>query len=379
MSQTFDLVSDLVRRASVTPDDAGCQPLLCSRLEPLGFTCETLRFGEVTNLWACRGGEGPTLAFVGHTDVVPTGPESQWSSPPFEPTVRDGMLYARGSADMKGSIAAFVTAVERFVARHTSHRGAIALLITSDEEGPALNGTRRVVETLQDRGTHIDYCLVGEPSSEEAVADTIKIGRRGSLHGHLTVRGIQGHVAYPHRASNPVHEFASALTDLVNARWDEGNTSFPPTTFQISNIGAGTGATNVIPGTLRVDFNFRYSSEVTAEDLRYEVEHRLDHHELDYEIDWHLSAKPFLTESGALVEATQAAIYETTGRETHPSTAGGTSDGRFVAAMGAQIVELGPVNRSIHQIDEHVRVADLDVLSEIYERILERLLGREKD
>ncbi|WP_435104416.1 succinyl-diaminopimelate desuccinylase [Arhodomonas sp. AD133] len=374
MSDTLDLTCELIRRVSVTPEDAGCQALLAERLEPLGFACETLAFGEVTNLWARRGTAGPLLAFAGHTDVVPSGPETEWRTPPFEPSVHEGLLYGRGAADMKGSVAAFVTALERFLAYHPEHTGSVALLITSDEEGPAVNGTRRVMEALAERGETIEHCLVGEPSSEALVADTIKIGRRGSFHGHLTVRGIQGHVAYPHRARNPVHEFGPALAELAATEWDRGNGSFPATTFQISNLQAGTGASNVIPGNLHVDFNFRFSTEVTEDDLRARTEAILSRHGLDYEIEWELSARPFLTDRGPLLEATRHAIEAVTGRATTPSTAGGTSDGRFIAPTGAQVVELGPLNRSIHQIDEHVAVSDLETLSAIYEGILQRLL-----
>lgn len=375
-SATVDLACDLIRRKSLTPDDAGCQAMLTARLEALGFRCEHLPFGGVKNLWARYGDARPLLAFVGHTDVVPSGPETQWSTPPFEPTLRQGQLYGRGAADMKGSLAAFVTACERFLNRNpTPLRGSVALLITSDEEGDAIDGTARVVQTLEARGELIDMCLVGEPSSESVIGDTIKIGRRGSLHAHLTVQGIQGHVAYPRRASNPIHQFAPALLELTARTWDEGNSSFPPTTMQISNIHAGTGATNVIPGGLRADFNFRYCTELTAEDIRLEVENTFTRHDLEYDIEWRLSAQPFLTEHGPLLDATLAAVHEVTGRRSRTSTTGGTSDGRFVARTGAQVIELGPINQSIHQVDEHVGVAELDTISVIYERILERLLA----
>ncbi|WP_018718321.1 succinyl-diaminopimelate desuccinylase [Arhodomonas aquaeolei] len=374
MSETLELTCELIRRASVTPEDAGCQDLLVERLDPLGFACERLVFGEVTNLWARRGNAAPLFVFAGHTDVVPTGPEADWSSPPFEPTLHEGLLYGRGAADMKGSVAAFVTAVERFIAHHPEHAGSVALLITSDEEGPGINGTRRVVEYLGEQAERIDYCLVGEPSSESLLADTIKIGRRGSLHGHLTVRGTQGHVAYPQRARNPIHAFAPALAALADTQWDQGNDSFPATSFQVSNIRGGTGATNVIPGQLHVDFNFRFSNEVTEADLRYRTEAILGDHGIDFALEWVLSARPFLTEPGPLLAATTDAIEAVTGRATTPSTAGGTSDGRFIAPTGAQIVELGPLNRSIHQIDEHVASEDLEALSAIYEGILVRLL-----
>lgn len=373
---TSDLACELIRRHSLSPDDAGCQAVLAARLQPIGFRCEHLAFGGVKNLWARYGDGRPLLAFVGHTDVVPSGPEADWTTPPFEPCLRDGRLYGRGAADMKGSLAAFITACERFLRQHPDPlRGSIALLITSDEEGDAIDGTARVVEILQSRGEHIDMCLVGEPSSEIMIADTIKIGRRGSLHGHLTVRGIQGHVAYPQRASNPIHQFAPVLLELTARRWDNGNSSFPPTTMQISNIHAGTGATNVIPGSLRIDVNFRYCTELTAEAIRFEVEHTFERHDLEYQIDWRLSAQPFLTEQGPLLDATLAAVHDVTAREARPSTTGGTSDGRFVARTGAQVIELGPINQSIHQVDEHVSVADLNTISVIYERVLERVLA----
>lgn len=373
-SATLELARALIARASVTPDDGGCQDLVRTRLEALGFRSESMPFGDVSNLWSRRGDTGPVFAFAGHTDVVPTGPEDAWSSPPFEPQVRDGRLYGRGAADMKGSVAAFVTACERFVHRHPEHRGAIAVLLTSDEEGPAQDGTRRVVETLQARGEPIDWCLVGEPSSDTRVADTVRIGRRGSLNGQLRVRGIQGHVAYPHKARNPVHAVAPALAALVDTEWDRGNASFPPTTFQVSGIQAGTGATNVIPGTADVQFNFRFSPESTPEALQQRVTRILDAHGLDYALEWSLSAQPFATESGPLLSATLEAIRSETDREVTLSTGGGTSDGRFIAPTGAQVLELGPLNATIHQIDENVPVADLDTLSRIYERVLEGLL-----
>ena len=374
MSDTLALTRELIRRPSVTPEDGGCQTLIQARLERLGFSGETMAFGDVVNLWSRRGRTGPVLAFAGHTDVVPTGPASQWRSPPFEPTEREGLLYGRGAADMKGSIAAFVTACERFVGAHPEHAGSIALLITSDEEGPSVDGTVRVIDALERRGEHIDWCLVGEPSSEAVVGDTIKNGRRGSLNGQLVVRGRQGHVAYPHKAANPVHLLAPALVELASRHWDSGNEHFPPTTFQVSNIRAGTGATNVIPGEVEVLFNLRFSTQWSAEALQQAVEDTLLRHALDYRLDWTVSARPFLTEAGALVEAARAAIAAVTGQQTRLSTAGGTSDGRFIAPTGAQVVELGPVNASIHQIDEHVSVEALDLLSAIYESMLERLL-----
>lgn len=375
MSDTLELARRLIELASVTPADAGCQPLITQRLHKAGFESEQLRFGEVSNSWIRRGDSHPLLVFAGHTDVVPSGPPENWNTPPFSARLGDdGMLYGRGAADMKGSIAAFVTACERFVADNPDHSGSIALLITSDEEGPAVDGTRRVVETLEARGEKIDWCVVGEPSSTENVGDVVKNGRRGSLSGRLLVRGKQGHVAYPQLARNPIHLALPVLGELVDTVWDEGNEFFPPTTFQISNITAGTGAGNVIPGELAVDFNFRFSTETSAELLRQRVAAVLDARKLDYELSWTLSGEPFLTSSGELVEAVAHAIRKITGRDTELSTAGGTSDGRFIAPTGAQVVELGPVNATIHQIDEHVRAADLDTLSAIYETILRRLL-----
>ncbi len=375
MSETLDLAIDLIARPSVTPEDAGCQRLMMERLAAAGFVNEPLRFGEVDNFWSRRGTQGPLFCFAGHTDVVPSGPREEWHSDPFVPEVRDGLLYGRGAADMKGSLAAMVTAVERFVARHPGHRGSIAFLITSDEEGPAVNGTVKVVETLEARGEKIDWCLVGEPSSTERVGDVVKNGRRGSLGARLRVHGVQGHVAYPHLARNPVHQALPALTELAATEWDRGNTFFPPTTFQISNLRAGTGATNVIPGELEVLFNFRYSTETNDAQLRRRVEAVLDAHGLDYAIEWTLSGQPFLTAKGELVEAAQQAIREVTGIDTELSTAGGTSDGRFIAPTGAQVLELGPVNATIHKVNECVSLADLDTLSAIYERLLELLLA----
>ena len=373
-SATLTLARELISRQSVTPEDAGCQALMMARLEAIGFKTETLNFGEVENFWARRGDSGPVLAFAGHTDVVPTGPADNWGNPPFSPTVIDGMLHGRGAADMKGSLAAMVTACERFVARHPDHKGAIAFLITSDEEGPAVNGTVKVVETLESRNEKIDYCLVGEPSSTNQVGDVVKNGRRGSLGAVLKVKGIQGHVAYPHLARNPIHEAAPALARLAAEHWDDGNNFFPPTSFQISNINAGTGATNVIPGEVEVVFNFRFSTESTAEGLKARTEAILNEHNLDYDLQWNLSGQPFLTAKGELVEATVAAIKAVSGIDTELSTAGGTSDGRFIAPTGSQVVELGPVNATIHKVNEQVKAADLDTLSEMYEGILERLL-----
>jgi succinyl-diaminopimelate desuccinylase len=374
MSDTLALTQQLIARPSLTPDDAGCQELLIERLAALGFRIERLRFDDVDNLWARRGTNGPLFAFAGHTDVVPTGPLSQWTSPPFEPTRRDGHLYGRGAADMKGSIAAMTTACERFIAAHPDHRGSIAFLITSDEEGPSINGTVKVVDHLEARGEKINWCLVGEPTGEERLGDTIKNGRRGSLSGRLTVKGVQGHVAYPQRADNPVHRAAPALADLCAEIWDQGNESFPPTTFQISNIHAGTGASNVIPGELEVLFNFRYSTEVTDVELRRRVTEILTRYDLRYELAWTHSGAPFLTRAGELVKAARSAIRELAGIDTKLSTTGGTSDGRFIAPTGAQVLELGPLNASIHKIDECVAIADLDLLSSIYERILQHLL-----
>jgi succinyl-diaminopimelate desuccinylase len=373
-SATLDLTFDLIARASVTPEDEGCQDLMIERLQAIGFNVDRLPFGEVENFWAVRGDSGPVLCFAGHTDVVPTGPVEQWQHHPFEPKIVDGVLYGRGAADMKGSLAAMVTACERFVADNPNHPNRIAFLITSDEEGPAINGTVKVVEWLQQKGEHVDWCLVGEPSSTNTVGDVIKNGRRGSLGGTLKVKGIQGHVAYPHLADNPIHRAAPALTELASEQWDNGNDFFPATSFQISNINGGTGATNVIPGDLKVIFNFRFSTEVTEQQLRERAEAILNKHQLDYELDWSLSGQPFLTAEGKLVEATVEAIREQTGSDTELSTAGGTSDGRFIAPTGTQVVELGPVNATIHKVDECVSAKDLDTLSGMYEGILKRLM-----
>ncbi len=374
MSKTLDYAKELIRRPSVTPEDEGCQDWMIEKLEALGFRCETLWFEEVRNLWARRGDAGPLFVFAGHTDVVPTGDTDAWRFDPFQPTEHDGLLYGRGAADMKGSIAAMLVAVEEFVAAHPDHAGSIGLLITADEEGPSVNGTVKVVETLQARDEAIDYCLVGEPSSTDTVGDVIKNGRRGSLGAVLTVKGVQGHVAYPHLARNPVHDAAPALAELAATEWDHGNDFFPATSFQISNLNAGTGATNVIPGTCEVVFNFRFSTELTEDELRRRTEAILDKHGLDYEIQWKLSGQPFLTDRGALVDATVAAIRDGLGRDTELSTAGGTSDGRFIAPTGAQVVELGPVNATIHKVDEHTDIAELDALTGVYRRVLENLL-----
>jgi succinyl-diaminopimelate desuccinylase len=373
-SSTLSLTKQLIARTSVTPDDAGCQQLMIERLQKLGFAVTNLRFEDVDNFWAIRGDQGPILCFAGHTDVVPTGPEENWRSPPFEPTIIDGQLHGRGAADMKGSLAAMIVAVEQFVAEHPHHSGRIAFLITSDEEGVAKNGTLRVVEWLQQQQITPDYCLVGEPSSTSVCGDIIKNGRRGSLGCALRIKGRQGHVAYPHLASNPIHAAAPALTELTQEIWDQGNEFFPATSLQISNINGGTGATNVIPGELNLLFNFRFSTQVTDQQLRDRTAAILDKHSLDYDLDWSLSGQPFLTPEGELVDAAVASIKQVTGLDSQLSTAGGTSDGRFIAPMGTQVVELGPVNATIHQVDENVSIKDLDTLTEIYQRLLQNLL-----
>ncbi len=374
MSDTLELAKKLISRQSVTPDDAECQTIMARRLQAMGFSIKHLRFGKVDNLWARRGSEGPLFVFAGHTDVVPTGPESEWRHPPFTPTEEHGLLYGRGACDMKGSLAAMITATERFLAQHANHQGSIGYLITSDEEGPAVDGTVKVVDWLQQRNEKIDWCLVGEPTCSNKIGDVIKNGRRGSLGATLSVKGSQGHVAYPHLADNPVHLFTPALAELVAMQWDKGNEYFPPTTFQISNIQSGTGATNVIPGEMTVLFNFRFSTEVTDAELRNQVEQVLQKHQLDYSIDWQLSGQPFLTPKGELVDATQAAIQSVCGYTTELSTSGGTSDGRFIAPTGAQVVELGPLNATIHKVNEHVTVEELNTLSDIYQQILNNLL-----
>ncbi len=374
-TEVVELARELIRRRSVTPDDGGCQALIASRLESLGFRIERMRFGEVDNLWARHGGGRPLVVFAGHTDVVPPGPEDRWTEPPFAGTVRDGMVWGRGAADMKGSVAAMVVAAERFVRAHPEHAGSVAVLITSDEEGPAVDGTRRVIDTLTGRGEAVDYCLVGEPSSVERFGDTMKIGRRGSLTGYLTVHGHQGHVAYPDRGRNPVHALAPALAELVTTRWDTGNPHFPPTSFQVSNIHAGTGADNVIPGHADVMFNFRYSTESTAEGLSHRTTEILDRHGLEYEIQWRHGGEPFLTEPGTLTDALAEAVESVTGDRPALATTGGTSDARFIAPTGAQVIELGPLNATIHQIDERIAVADLEQMAAASERLLDRLLG----
>ncbi|HTN31019.1 MAG TPA: succinyl-diaminopimelate desuccinylase [Pseudomonas sp.] len=376
LSPTLELACELIRRPSVTPLDEGCQELMMRRLAACGFSVEPMRIAEVDNFWARRGGEGPVLCFAGHTDVVPTGPEAKWQLSPFEAQIdADGMLRGRGAADMKGSLASMIIAVERFVADYPNHTGAISFLITSDEEGPAEHGTKAVVERLRARNERLDWCIVGEPSSTERLGDVVKNGRRGSLGAVLTVRGKQGHVAYPHLARNPIHLAAPALAELTAEHWDDGNTFFPPTSFQISNINGGTGATNVIPGELQVVFNFRFSTESTEDGLKQRVAAILDKHGLDWSIDWSLSGLPFLTQPGELLDAVAASIREITGQETTPSTSGGTSDGRFIATLGTQVVELGPVNATIHQIDERVLASDLDLLTEVYYQTLVKLLA----
>jgi succinyl-diaminopimelate desuccinylase len=373
---TLALARELIERRSITPEDGDCQGLLARRLEALGFRIETLRCGEVTNLWARYGTAQPLVCFAGHTDVVPPGPLDQWHSDPFVPTERDGRLYGRGAADMKTSIAAFVTAVEAFLRAEPQPRGSIALLITSDEEGVAVDGTVRVVEQLQARGERIDYAIVGEPTAVDRLGDTIKNGRRGSLSGTLRVKGVQGHVAYPHLARNPIHLAAPALAELAAIEWDQGNEYFPPTTWQVSNLHAGTGATNVIPGEMEVLFNFRFATASTVEDLKRRVHAVLDRHGLEYSLEWVLSAVPFLTPRGDLVDKLSAAIHEIVGIVPEVSTTGGTSDGRFIADICTQVVELGPLNASIHKLNEHIALADIEALHAIYLRALEKLLGR---
>ncbi|WP_277183381.1 succinyl-diaminopimelate desuccinylase [Caballeronia sp. BR00000012568055] len=379
MSGTLSLTEALIERASVTPDDQACQSLMIERLARIGFECETIESGGVTNLWAVkRGTDGDAaklLAFAGHTDVVPTGPLEQWTSPPFTPTHREGKLYGRGAADMKASLAAFVVSSEEFVAANPQHRGSIAFLITSDEEGPATDGTIKVVEALQARGTRLDYCIVGEPTSSVTLGDMVKNGRRGSMTGKLVVKGVQGHIAYPHLAKNPVHLLAPALADLVAEKWDDGNEYFPPTTWQVSNLHSGTGATNIIPGHADLMFNFRFSTASTVESLQSRVHAILDKHKLDYDLKWIVSGLPFLTPRGALSEALEKAIRDETGVQTELSTTGGTSDGRFIARICDQVVEFGPPNGTIHKIDEHVEVRFIEPLKNVYRRVLEQLIA----
>ena len=375
MTATLELTRQLISRASVTPDDADCQKVMGERLAKIGFSLETLQVNEVTNLWARRGTESPLFCFAGHTDVVPTGPESQWSSPPFTPTEKDGLLYGRGAADMKASLAAMVVACEAFVAKHPTHKGSIAFLITSDEEGPGIHGTKAVMKTLEERGEHIDYCIVGEPSSKDTLGDVVRIGRRGSLNCELTVHGKQGHVAYPHLASNPVHSAAAAIAELTTTVWDEGHPLFPATSFQISNINSGTGAENVIPGELVMRFNFRYSPTVTADELKARTREILARHELSCDESWRLSGEPFITDRGPLIPAVQTSLKKLLNIEPELSTGGGTSDGRFIAPYGVEVIELGPINASIHCTDEHVQVSDLEPLAKVYEQTMVELLS----
>ena len=371
----IQLLDQLVRRPSITPDDAGCQRLLVDRLEPLGFVCETLQFGEVTNLWARRGTGGPVLCFAGHTDVVPPGPKSEWITDPFDPVIKDGMLHGRGAADMKSGLAAMIVAFEDFLARHPQHPGSLAMLITSDEEGRARDGTLKVIETLQARHEPIDWCVLGEPSSQHRLGDIVRIGRRGSLSGILTVRGIQGHVAYPQLADNPIRRFAPVLAELHTIEWDQGNEYFPPTSFQVVDLRSGIGCPNVTPGELSARFNFRYSTEWDHESLKKKVTSIFDAHDIDYELDWHLSGEPFLTRPGKLITAVSETVTELTGAEPELSTGGGTSDGRFIAPAGTDVVELGPVNATIHKVNEQVAIEDVIALTGMYRRIMEKLLA----
>lgn len=373
-NDTLTLAETLITRRSLTPNDDGCQDILASHLEKHGFDIEKMRFGDVDNLWARRGDTSPVLCFAGHTDVVPTGPLEQWENDPFTPTIRDGRLYGRGAADMKSSLAAFITAIDSFLAEHADHRGSIALLITSDEEGVAVDGTVKVVETLRARGKLIDFCIVGEPTCSEKFGDTIKNGRRGSLSGDLTIRGVQGHIAYPHLAKNPIHLAAPVIAELAQTEWDRGNDYFPPTTWHISNINSGTGATNVIPGTLRLLFNFRFSTASTVDSLKTKVHDILDRHGLDYNLQWELSGKPFLTPKAELADALHDAIVAVTAIEPQLSTSGGTSDGRFIADICPQVIEFGPRNATIHKLNEHVDVEDVEKLSKIYQLVMENLL-----
>lgn len=373
-TNTLELAKELISRRSLTPDDAGCQEILIDRLEKLGFKIEKMRFGNVDNFWARRGTEAPIICFAGHTDVVPTGPIEKWDSEPFTPTIRDGMLYGRGAADMKTSLAAFITGIEDFLAQHPNHKGSIALLITSDEEGIAIDGTVKVVEALKARNELIDCCIVGEPTCVSKLGDTLKNGRRGSLSGRLAVKGIQGHIAYPHLAKNPIHLAAPAIAELAATQWDTGNEYFPATTWQISNINGGTGATNVIPGHVDIVFNFRFSTASTVEELKAKVIAILDKHGLNYDLNWELSGRPFLTPKGSLVDAVSKAIKSVTGIDTELSTSGGTSDGRFIADICPQVVELGPLNETIHKLNECVAVADIEPLRQIYQQILVNLL-----
>ncbi|SER11661.1 succinyl-diaminopimelate desuccinylase [Nitrosomonas sp. Nm51] len=373
-NETLDLACQLIARRSITPHDSGCQDILAQRLKTIGFQIENLRFGSVDNLWARRGTASPVFCFAGHTDVVPTGPLEQWKSNPFEPEIRDGKLYGRGAADMKSSLAAFITAIEAFVASHPEHNGSIALLITSDEEGPAVDGTVKVVNTLGARGELLDYCIVGEPTCSQQFGDTVKNGRRGSLSGNLTIKGIQGHIAYPHLAKNPIHLAAPAIAELSQIRWDDGNEYFPPTTWHTSNINGGTGATNIIPGTVNMQFNFRFSTASTVDSLKSRVHAVLDKYGLEYALTWTLSGKPFLTPNATLASALRDAVIKITQVEPQLSTSGGTSDGRFIADICKQVVEFGPRNETIHKLNEHVDVADLERLSKIYQLVITKLL-----
>ncbi|RXJ71448.1 succinyl-diaminopimelate desuccinylase [Veronia nyctiphanis] len=375
-SAVLSLAKDLISRPSVTPEDEGCQEMMIARLEALGFTIETMVFEDTTNLWARRGNTGPLLTFAGHTDVVPAGPLEDWNTPPFEPTVIDGYLYGRGAADMKGSLAAMLVAAERFVTENPDHKGSISFLITSDEEGPFINGTTRVVDTLMARNEIIDMCIVGEPSSTKEVGDVVKNGRRGSITGDLTVKGIQGHVAYPQLAKNPVHEALPALAELASTEWDKGNDYFPPTSFQIPNLASGTGASNVIPGEFSVQFNFRFSTELTDELIKQRVHDVLQKHDLEYDLKWTLSGQPFLTDTGDLLDAVVDAVAEVNDQKPELLTTGGTSDGRFIAQMGSQVIELGPVNATIHKVNECVKVADLEKLTDMYQKVLEKALAK---
>jgi succinyl-diaminopimelate desuccinylase len=368
------LLCDLLRRPSITPDDAGCQDILAERLSDLGFACESMPFGDVTNLWARRGDSGPVLCFAGHTDVVPPGSESEWQSGPFEPVVRNGLVYGRGSADMKSGLAAMIVALKQFVAAHPEHEGSLAVLITSDEEGLARGGTLKVMETLQARDEHIDWCVLGEPTSLKSLGDVVRIGRRGSLSGMLTVKGVQGHVAYPQLADNPIGRFAPVMLQLQTIEWDQGNDYFPPTSFQFIDIQSGLGFPNITPAELKARFNFRYSTEWDHERLKIRVHEILDAHEIDYELNWHLSGEPFLTQTGKLTEAVSQAVSEQTGKSPQLSTGGDTSDGRFISPAGTDVVELGPVNESIHKVDEHVRIEDVIALTTMYQRLMELML-----
>ncbi len=376
MNETLELLQDLIRRESVTPEDAGCQELIITRLEKLGFAVERLDFADTKNIWLRKGTAAPLFTYLGHTDVVPPGPLDAWDSPPFAPTIRDGKLYGRGTADMKGGIACFITALERFLTRHPDHAGSIAIMLTSDEEGIATHGVVKVVEVLEQRGEKIDWCLVGEPSSSQQTGDVIRVGRRGSLCAQLTIKGIQGHVAYPDKAKNPIHHFAPAMHALASEVWDEGNAFFPPTTLQISNINSGTGAENIIPGQVDVLFNLRFCTELDADMIKQRTLAILDQFDFDYEIHWRLSGNPFLTSQGELIDAAHTAIKHVTGVDTLNDTGGGTSDGRFIAPTGAQVIELGPINETIHKVNECIALEELDTLSEIYEKILLELLAK---